>query len=347
MARQVRIEYEGAFYHVIARGNERRPIVRDDDDRSAFVALLAESLGIASARLHAFCLMDNHYHLLVETPLANLSRFVRRLNHTYALRFNRRHRRLGHLFHGRFRATLVDHGRYLAEVARYIHLNPMRTKPAAALAMGDRLRTLRRYAWSSLPGYLDVSARPPFLCRDTVLEESGLQGDDGRGYWRWLVTDPARATDVEAAAVGGVAFGSDAFIGQVARRVSGLERRERPAIRALHAYAERDRVIGAVETATGLAFSHLKSDPGWRRHLLMEALVRHAGLRNVEVARLLELAESTVSQGRKRLAARGDAHDGIAGAFLRLESLLRSDGEYVKKEDTFHPDIRRERGTCL
>ncbi len=107
MARQVRIESPGAFYHITARGNERRPIVRDDADRRQFLKTPAASLDGAGARLHAYCLTDNPYHLLVETPHGDLARFVRRLDHAYALGFNRRHRRVGHLFQGRLKAILA------------------------------------------------------------------------------------------------------------------------------------------------------------------------------------------------------------------------------------------------
>ena len=325
MARQVRIEYEGAFYHVIARGNERRPIVRDDHDRRTFLSTLASSLEGASARLHAFCLMDNHYHLLVETPLGNLTSFVRRLNHVYALAFNRRHRRVGHLFQGRYKAILVERGSYLAEVARYIHLNPVHTKPAARRPRAERLKSLRGYPWSSLPGYLDAKACPPYLTRSAVFGESGLPDEDGREYWKWLAAgleSGAGAEHVEDLAVGGVVFGSDAFVDEVSRRLAGAERRERPAIRVVGAHAARERVVSAVERVTGLEVPTLKRDPGWRRSFLVECLARHAGMRNVEIARWLGLSESTISQARKGLARRNVHTDEIAAAFRSLEARL-------------------------
>ncbi len=327
MARQVRIEFEGAFYHVIARGNERRPIVRDDADRHLFLKILAASLDGAGARLHAYCLMDNHYHLLVETPLANLSAFVRRLNHVYALAFNRRHRRVGHLFQGRYKAILVERGSYLAEAARYIHMNPVLTKSAARRPPSERLRMMRAYPWSSLPGYLDQKVCPPYLTRAAVFQESGMPNEDGREYWKWLTADLARgvsAENVEETAVGGVALGSDAFVDEVARRLAGVERRERPAIRLITAHAARDRVVGAVERVTGLDVPRLKRDAGWRRRFLVECLAHHAGMRNVEIARWLGFSESTISQDRRRLARRDEASEEIAAAFRGLEARLKS-----------------------
>ena len=108
MARPLRVEFPGALYHVTARGNERRAVFRDDEDRHRFLATLEEASTEYGLRLHAFCLMPNHYHLLVETPRANLSRAIGWLQTTYTIRFNRRHRRSGHLFQGRFKAHIVD-----------------------------------------------------------------------------------------------------------------------------------------------------------------------------------------------------------------------------------------------
>ena len=125
MARPIRIEFPGAVYHVTARGNERRKTFRDDGDRRQFLATLEETIGLHDLRLHGFCLMPNHYHLIVETPLGNLSRAIGWLQTTYTIRFNRRHRRSGHLFQGRFKAHVVEADSYSMELLRYVHLNPV------------------------------------------------------------------------------------------------------------------------------------------------------------------------------------------------------------------------------
>lgn len=124
MARPIRIEFEGALYHVTARGNERRAIFRSDADRALFLETLGECIAQFGLILHTYCLMRNHYHLVVETPRANLSRALGWLQTTYTIRFNRRHRRSGHLFQGRFKAHLVEADSYAMELLRYIHLNP-------------------------------------------------------------------------------------------------------------------------------------------------------------------------------------------------------------------------------
>ena len=120
MARPLRIEFPGAVYHVTSRGNERRPIVRDDTDREMFVQILAEVVGRFGLKLYAWVLMTNHYHLFLRTPEPHLSRAMHRLNQRYAEYFNRRHRRVGHLFQGRFKSVLVDSESYFLELARYV-----------------------------------------------------------------------------------------------------------------------------------------------------------------------------------------------------------------------------------
>jgi len=126
MSRQLRIEYPGAIWHVTSRGNERRDIFRDDDDRHRFLRLLGKVVVIRRWNLHAWVLMANHYHLLIETPEIGLSRGVKWLNQRYAQAFNERHGRVGHLFQGRFKSVLVQREGHLLELLRYIVLNPVR-----------------------------------------------------------------------------------------------------------------------------------------------------------------------------------------------------------------------------
>jgi REP element-mobilizing transposase RayT len=126
MARPLRIEFEGALYHVTSRGNEKKDIFLDNKDRGMFLDILADVTAKYNWLCHAYCLMNNHYHLLIETPEGNLSRGMRQLNGIYTQRFNKRHGRVGHLFQGRYKAILVDKEGYLLEVARYIVLNPVR-----------------------------------------------------------------------------------------------------------------------------------------------------------------------------------------------------------------------------
>jgi len=126
MARPLRIEYEGAVYHVTARGNARSDIYLSDSDRELFLDALAYVVDRFGWVCHAYCLMDNHYHLMIETPQANLSRGMGQLNGIYTQRFNRKHDRVGHVYQGRFKSIVVDKESYLLELSRYVVLNPVR-----------------------------------------------------------------------------------------------------------------------------------------------------------------------------------------------------------------------------
>src|SRR5664279_2859353 len=140
MARPLRIEYPGAFYHVTSRGNEQKDIFRSRKDREKFLGYLESAKERYGAVIHAFCLMNNHYHLLLETPSGNLSQIMRHINGAYTTYFNVKRKRAGHLFQGRYKAILVEADEYAKELSRYIHLNPVRVGIVA---------NPEEYRWSS------------------------------------------------------------------------------------------------------------------------------------------------------------------------------------------------------
>src|SRR5215472_1190357 len=156
MARPLRIEQPGGRYHVTARGNERKAIYRNDSDRAHFLEVLAEVVERFGIRIHAYALMDNHYHLLVETPEANLSRAMQWVNVSYSVWFNRRHDRAGHLFQGRFKSVLVEDDTGWQEVARYVHLNPVRI---GGLALNKRQQAASRKTGVAAPSGEVVAQR--------------------------------------------------------------------------------------------------------------------------------------------------------------------------------------------
>lgn len=196
MARKVRVEYEGAIYHLINRGDRREEIFRDAPDRQRFLETLAETCQKTGWEVHAHCLMGNHFHLVVETPRANLCAGMHWLLGTYTTRFNRRHGLTGHLFSGRYKALLVDgsgHG-YLKTVCDYVHLNPVR----ARLLQPDQL--LRAYRWSSYPQYLQgPRQRPKWLRVDRLLGEWGIERDSVAGRKRFeAAMEERKAQEMEA-----------------------------------------------------------------------------------------------------------------------------------------------------
>jgi REP element-mobilizing transposase RayT len=172
------MEYDGAIYHVLNRGDRREAIFRDDDDREAFLSTLGQACAKTGWQVHALCLMPNHFHLVVETPRGNLVAGMKWLLGTYTGRFNRRHKLFGHLFGGRYKALIVDGSGdgYLKTVCDYVHLNPARAKrlrPEAALAT---------YRWSSWPEYLKPPGkRWPWLRVDRLLGETGIPRDSAAG----------------------------------------------------------------------------------------------------------------------------------------------------------------------
>src|SRR4030067_3297732 len=150
MARPLRIQYSGAVYHVTCRGNERKEIFKDDRDRKRFLGILAYSSKIYNIKIFSHFLMENHFHLLVETPLGNLGEFMRHFNITYTGYYNRRHKRVGHLYQGRYKSILIDKQEYLSILSRYIHLNPIRTEQMKKKTGKEKVNYLMRYKWSSL-----------------------------------------------------------------------------------------------------------------------------------------------------------------------------------------------------
>src|SRR5438876_7051716 len=178
MARQLRIQYDGAIYHLLSRGDRREEIFRDDVDRKSFV----ETLGVACEKtnwlVHAYCLMGNHFHLVVETPKPNLVAGMKWFLGTYTSRFNRRHKLFGHLFSGRYKSLVVEGSGngYLRTVCDYVHLNPVR----AGLLKADV--PLESFRWSSYPDYLRPgSQRPSWLRVDRLLGEKGILKDSEAG----------------------------------------------------------------------------------------------------------------------------------------------------------------------
>src|SRR6516165_6322669 len=174
MPRKLRVEYPGAMYHVMSRGNRRQAIYLDDVDRQDFLKTLAEACQKTGWQVHAYCLMRNHYHLVLETPNANLVAGMAWLQGTYTIRLNHRHKLIGHVLSGRYKAQLVDGSGngYLRTACDYVHLNPVR---ARLLKPEERLLA---YPWSSFGYYLAAPEhRPAWIRVDRLLGEHGLQQD--------------------------------------------------------------------------------------------------------------------------------------------------------------------------
>ena len=208
MARPLRIEFPGAFYHVINRGNAGEDIYYNKRDREKFLEYLEKAVERFSIKIHVYCLMTNHYHLLVETPLPNLSKTVKWINVSYAVYFNRKHKRNGHLFQGRFKSILVEEDEYLQQLSRYIHLNPVRS---------GMVEDLSSYPWSSYLVFIGENKKPEWLETDWLLSLFGKRPKTAVANYRNFV-EQIDATKIENPAknlVGGFILGSPDFVNWV------------------------------------------------------------------------------------------------------------------------------------
>jgi putative transposase len=222
MARQLRIQYEGAIYHLMSRGDRREEIFRDDADRRRFLETLGAVCEKTGWQVHAYCLMSNHFHLVVETPRANLVEGMKWFLGTYTMRFNRRHKLSGHLFAGRYKSLLIDGSTpgYLRTVCDYVHLNPVR---AGLLKKGERLQ---KYKWSSYPNYLrSKQKRERWLRCDRLFGEHGLTKEGRRSrleFVRRMEQRRAEPNDASAQPIRrGWSFGAQDFVARLLDRLPG------------------------------------------------------------------------------------------------------------------------------
>ena len=210
MSRPLRLEIAGGLYHVTSRGDRREDIYHDDNDRLAWLALLALTCERFHEQIHAWCQMSNHYHLIIETVEGNLSAGMRQLNGVYTQSVNRRYRRSGHVFQGRYKAILVERDSYLLELSRYVVLNPVR----AAM-----VKHTRQWEWSSYHAMVGTAPRPDWLQTDWLLHQFG--GQRARQVARYVefVQQGIRGPDVWQALKGQVYLGSDAFVEAMHKRL--------------------------------------------------------------------------------------------------------------------------------
>jgi len=212
MARPLRIEFPGAVYHITSRGNERKAIFRDDRDRKIFLDTLADVTHRYNWLCHAYCLMDNHYHLLIDTPDGNLSIGMRQLNGIYTQRFNKRHDRVGHLFQGRFKALLLQKDSHLLEACRYVVLNPVRAK---------RVQKPGEWIWSSYGATAGRKKLNPCLVVDWVLGQFGSERKIAEAGYRRFVRDGIGVESIWNSVRGQSVLGESDFIESLNDYVGG------------------------------------------------------------------------------------------------------------------------------
>jgi REP element-mobilizing transposase RayT len=278
MARPLRLEFHGALYHVTSRGDGQEDIYLGDDDRATSLAVLEEVVERFNWTVHAYCLMSNHYHMLVETPDGNLAQGMRQFNGIYTQRFNRRHQRVGHVFQGRYKAIIVQKDSYLLELARYIVLNPVRA---------GMVRSAKDWPWSSYRATAGFSSPPPWLHTDWILSAFGTHKGPALERYRIFVAEGKNRPSPWRQLRNQIYLGDEQFVDKLQ---TGLEKgkdlseipaaqRRRPA-RSLDYYAQkhRDRDDAIVTAYRSGGYS-------------LKAIGDHFGLHYSRVSRIVASAE--------------------------------------------------------
>lgn len=240
MARPLRLEFAGALYHLTARGNARAEIYRDDEDRQLFLELLSKEIAQQGWRCYAYCLMSNHYHILIETPEGNLVSGMRRLNGVYTQAFNRRHRRVGHVFQGRYKAIVVDRDSYGLELCRYIVLNPVRAK---------MVKRPQDWRWSSYRATAGFASAADWLDVAWVL---GQFGHRARTAYRRFVSEGIGQASPWEHLRGQIWLGGEEFRKRMGKLVQGkpLSNVAKAQQRPLRLTAAE--ILGAIQRAYGI-----------------------------------------------------------------------------------------------
>ncbi len=210
MTRPLRLEFAGALYHVTSRGDGRDDIYRNDADNKQFLNVLSEVCQRFNWTIHAFCLMDNHYHLLIETPDSNLAKGMRHLNGVYTQRFNRTHKRVGHVFQGRYKAILVHKESYLLELARYIVLNPVRA---------HMVRSVKDWPWSSYRATAGQSQPPDWLNTEWLLSALAKTKGVAAKRYRTFVAEGKNQPSVWKQLKHQIYLGTEAFVEKMQQKM--------------------------------------------------------------------------------------------------------------------------------
>ncbi|MBW2037988.1 MAG: transposase [Deltaproteobacteria bacterium] len=315
MSRPLRIEFECAVYHVTSRGNARQIIYEDDSDRHRFLELLGHEIHQQRWVCYAYCLMDNHYHLVIETPDANLSCGMARLNAVYAQWFNRRHLRVGHLFQGRYKAILVEKESYLLELCRYVVLNPVRA---------GLVEHVDQWKWSSYLATAYGGNPPSWLSTGWILSQFGTNKVQAQRTYRKFVAEGSGEPSPWEKLRGQIYLGKEKFLKEMSQRIKGIPR-EQVSEEVMRPDRPRmEQICTAVADAAGVP-QETVLDRQDRRDVfqVMVYLLRRAcNLPIKEVAALGKVSVPRISQIQQRIEDSG----GLGHAFQWAEKLEK----YIK-----------------
>jgi REP element-mobilizing transposase RayT len=336
MPRRLRIEYEGAIYHVMARGNARQKIVRDDADRGRLIEVLEQTVSRCGWELASYVVMGNHLHLLVKTPRPNLGVGMQSFLSGYAIWAGRRWRRQGHLFQGRYRAEMIEDESYYWTVSRYLHLNPVR----AGLVPRPE-----QWEWSSYPGYRDARRAADWVAHDALL--AARQGDQGgrnarSAYIRFVeagLADPPPPPFREA--FGGWVLGSERFLARL-RTLAGPTASNSPIAEARQlAGLDPKRIFAAVADFYGLddALLSRRRDPHLARAVAAWLCRRHTEATLRELAQWLGLSRAdSVPNLTRRVDAKLKASSELSNDLAKI--LKRANAQTTGKDPADAPRKR-------
>jgi len=293
VARPLRHQYPEAFYHVTSRGNERKAIFKTDRDRGKFLTYLESAHERYGAIIHVFCLMDNHYHLLLETPRGNLSQILHHVNGAYTTYFNVKRQRSGHLFQGRYHAILVEKDAYCQELSRYIHMNPLRAGKA---------KDLRLYPWSSYPYYIGLKGKPSWLETGSILGYFGRKESWAQTKYREFVEEATRIkikNPLEGVFASTI-LGSDGFIEKVKQKAKNRKNgdaRNIPSLRILMERPSLEEIKEKVGEVIGPGYPSFKKFCIYVSH-------QFGGFSLKEIGTFYSMTESAVCQVSRRFKER-------------------------------------------
>ncbi len=299
MARNLRVEFSGAIYHVTIRGNAREDIFRDQRDTERFLERLALSIESYCIRLYTFCLMRNHAHLVLETPQPNLGLFMQSVQTGYAIYFNLRHRRVGHVMQGRYGAKLVEGDEYIDKLSRYVHLNPVFIKRMRDCDLKERIEYLRGYGWSSYQSYIGREKKLPFVDYGPVL---GMMAGKGRQrqreYRRYVEAGVSQREEEfeELVKASPRSIGREGFREWVdSMHFELLSKRKRPEDVSFRRELRRipaEQIVSAVASEFGVDTETIcrRTRGAFARRVAAKMLTQQGGLTQREVAQVLGLS---------------------------------------------------------